>query len=73
MRELRRRAGLTQAQTAAAAGLSRFFYREVEAGKRTLSLDNVFAIADALGVSASDLLTGLPASGQAGRSRNPPS
>ena len=60
MRELRRRAGLTQTQVADAASLSRFFYLEVEAGHRTLSLDHVFAIADALGVSVHELFTELP-------------
>ena len=60
MRELRKRAGLTQAQVADAASLSRFFYLEVEAGHRTLSLDNLFAIADALGVSVRELFTELP-------------
>ncbi len=64
MRELRKRAGLTQAQVATAARLSRFFYREVEAGKRTLSLDNMFAIADALRVSVRDFFTDLPEPGQ---------
>lgn len=60
MRELRQRAGLTQAQLADAAGLSRGFYLRVEAGRRTLSLDNVFAIAAALGVSIRELFAGLP-------------
>lgn len=60
MRELRKHAGLTQAQVADAAGLSRFFYLEIEAGHRTLSLDSVLAIADALGISVRELFTGLP-------------
>ena len=60
MRELRKQAGLTQAQVADAASLSRFFYLEIEAGRRTLSLDNVFAVADALGASVCELFTGLP-------------
>jgi transcriptional regulator with XRE-family HTH domain len=60
MRELRQQAGLTQAQVAAAASLSRFFYGEVEAGRRTLSLDNVFAVADALGVGVRELFARLP-------------
>jgi DNA-binding XRE family transcriptional regulator len=73
MRDLRKRAGLTQAQVAAAARLSRYFYREVEAGRRTLSLDNVFAIAAALGTDPRDLFTDLPAVGQDGSPRIPPS
>jgi transcriptional regulator with XRE-family HTH domain len=65
MRELRKQAGLTQEAAAEAAGLTRQFYLAVEAGQRTLSLDNVFAIADALGADPRDLFTELPAPGQA--------
>jgi DNA-binding XRE family transcriptional regulator len=52
MRDLREGVGLSQAAVAEAAGLSRPFYLAVEAGRRNISLDKVFAIADALGVSA---------------------
>ena len=58
MRDLRTGAGLSQAAVAEAAGLSRPFYLQVEAGRRNLSLDKVFAIADALSVDASKLFTG---------------
>ena len=64
MRQLRIQAGRTQEAVAEAAGLTRQFYLAVEAGRRTLSLDNVFAIADALGTDPRDFFTGLPASGQ---------
>ena len=57
MRELRKRAGLSQAAVAQAAGLSRQFYLQVEAGQRTLSLDNLFAIADALTVDVREFFT----------------
>ena len=57
MRDLRKRAGLSQAAVAQAAGLSRPFYLRVEAGLRTLSLDNLFAIADALTVDAREFFT----------------
>jgi transcriptional regulator with XRE-family HTH domain len=63
MRELRKRAGLTQQAVADAAGLTRQFYVTVEAGRRTLSLDNVFAIADALSVDPREFFTELPAAG----------
>jgi transcriptional regulator with XRE-family HTH domain len=68
MRQLRMRAGLTQEAVAEAAGLTRQFYLAVEAGRRTLSLDNVFAIADALGADPRDLFTDLPASAEGGQS-----
>jgi transcriptional regulator with XRE-family HTH domain len=61
MRELRRQAGLTQEAAAEAAGLTRQFYLAVEAGQRTLSLDHMFAIADALGADPRDLLAEMPA------------
>ena len=48
---------------AGAAGLTRQFYLIVEAGQRTLSLDNVFAIADALSADPRELSTQLPPSG----------
>jgi DNA-binding XRE family transcriptional regulator len=64
MRELRNQAGLTQEAVAEAAGLTRQFYLAVEAGQRTLSLDHVFAIADALGAGPRDFFANLPASEQ---------
>ena len=41
--------GLTQAETAAAAGVSRKWLSEVEAGKATASLGLVLGVLDALG------------------------
>lgn len=67
MCELRKQAGLTQEAVAEAAGLTRQFYLAVEAGQRTLSLDNVFAVADALGADPRDLFTELPAAEQDSR------
>jgi transcriptional regulator with XRE-family HTH domain len=60
MRSLRNQAGLTQAAVAEESGLTRQFYLAVEAGQRTLSLDNLFAIADALRTDPRDLLSDLP-------------
>jgi DNA-binding XRE family transcriptional regulator len=57
MRDLRRGARLSQAAVAEAAGLSRPFYLRVEAGRRTLSLDNLFAVADALTVDVREFFT----------------
>jgi transcriptional regulator with XRE-family HTH domain len=61
MRELR--AARTQDEVARAAGLTRQFYLAVEAGQRTLSLDNMFAIADALRADPRDFFTDLPPAG----------
>lgn len=51
--------GRTQEEVAIAANLDRSFYVEVERGKHSLVVDRLFAIADALGVRASDLLSGI--------------
>ncbi|MFI1584437.1 helix-turn-helix domain-containing protein [Embleya sp. NPDC020630] len=50
IRGLRKESGVSQATIAEAAGLSRPFYGAIENGRRNVSLDNLFAIADALGV-----------------------
>lgn len=50
---------LTQERLALAAGLDRSFYVEVESGKHSLSVDRLFAVAEALGVTASSLLDGI--------------
>ncbi|MFI9507262.1 helix-turn-helix domain-containing protein [Nocardia sp. NPDC052566] len=50
LRDLRKQAGLTQAAIATATGLSRPYYTQVELGNENISLDNQFALADALGV-----------------------
>lgn len=47
---------MTQEAVAIAAGLDRSFYVEVENAVHSTTLDRVFDIADALGVSARDLL-----------------
>jgi transcriptional regulator with XRE-family HTH domain len=59
LRELRTRARRTQADIAAAAGVDRAFYVNIEGGKNNVSLDKVFALADALGVDVERLFTGL--------------
>jgi len=55
----RKAAGFTQEKTALLAGLDRSFYVEVESGKHSLTVDRLFAIAEALDVSAADLLAGI--------------
>ena len=49
LRSAREGLGLTQAETAAAAGVSRKWLSEVEGGKATASLGLVLGVLDALG------------------------
>jgi len=59
IRATRIAAGLTQEKAAIAAGLDRSFYVEVETGKHSLTVDRLFAMADALDVPAAHLLDGI--------------
>lgn len=59
LRALRMRAGLTQTEVAAAAGLDRSFYNEVEKALHSISVDRIPALAKALGVASSELFAGL--------------
>ncbi|MCC8125910.1 MAG: helix-turn-helix domain-containing protein [Lachnospiraceae bacterium] len=52
----RTKQGLTQDDLAEKSNLSRDHIYKVEVGKRTLSLDSLVAIANALGTSSDDLL-----------------
>lgn len=60
LRTVRLRQGLTQEQLAHAAGLDRSFYVEVEKGKHSIALDRVFDLAEALQVTAKDLVPEHP-------------
>lgn len=55
MRHRRTELGKSQAEIAGKAGLTREFYLAVEAGSRNISVDNAFAIADALDIHPSAL------------------
>ncbi len=55
LRSIRERNGATQSAIAAEAGLHRVFYSRVEGGLENVSLDNLFKIADALGVDVREL------------------
>jgi transcriptional regulator with XRE-family HTH domain len=55
VRELRLQAGLSQEALADRAGLHRTYVGSVERGQRNVSLDNIHALADALGVRPRDL------------------
>lgn len=56
---LRRRRGLSQEAVAKRAGMQRDSVQKIEAGKRSVRLGTLLALADALGVGPADLLEGL--------------
>ena len=58
LRSLRHRKGFSQETLAAACHLDRTYIGGVERGERNLSLINIHKIADALGISAAELLDG---------------
>lgn len=59
IRQLRMQQGLSQEKLAERADLHRTYIGAIERGERNVSLDNIIAIAHALGVSASQLLEGV--------------
>jgi transcriptional regulator with XRE-family HTH domain len=56
VRRLRLSAGLSQEALADRAGLHRTYISSIERGERNVSLANIFALAEALGVDPRDLL-----------------
>ena len=56
LRKYRNAAGLSQEAFANRAGLHRTYISAIERGKRSIALDNIEKIADALGVEAYVLL-----------------
>ena len=60
IKTLREAAGLTQTELARRADIDRSYYAEVEAGLHSVSIDRIFAIADALSTSPRDLFTETP-------------
>lgn len=56
LRVLRRRGNLTQADLARAAGMHRTFLTEIETARHSITLDRLYALADALGVTIHQLL-----------------
>jgi transcriptional regulator with XRE-family HTH domain len=59
VRRLRQLAGLSQELLADRAGLHRTYISSVERAERNVSLENIFALAEGLGVSAGELLAPL--------------
>ncbi|MFJ2202919.1 helix-turn-helix domain-containing protein [Streptomyces violaceusniger] len=59
VRALREQAGLSQEELAHAAGLHRTYVSGIERGRRNVGLDNIVALATALGVTAATLLRGV--------------
>ena len=56
IRELRKEKGLSQEELAFRAGIHRNYLGGIERGERNPALDNIAAIARALGVDTSELL-----------------
>ena len=56
LRRRRVELGVSQERAAAACGISRIYYTEVETGKRNVALLNIQKIAEGLGLTAADLL-----------------
>lgn len=56
LKALRQSAGLSQEELADRAGLHRTYVSSVERGQRNLTLENIFALAKALGTTPSNLV-----------------
>lgn len=63
LRRLRMATGLSQEELAARAGLHRTYVSSVERGQRNVSLDNIFALARALGCDPQELIDARAAEG----------
>ena len=58
VRDLRLAAGLSQEELAYRAGLNRTYIGPIENGERSVGLDALVVLADALGVSVREFFTG---------------
>lgn len=56
LRDLRRARGISQEELASVAGLDRTYVSSCERGKRNIGVINIYRLAKALGVNASELL-----------------
>lgn len=59
IKEARNKIGLSQEKFALSIGMDRTYFASVEAGRRNISICNIKKIADGLGVSLSELFSGL--------------
>ena len=60
LQDLRKeRTGLSQEKFALKIEMDRSYYASVEAGKRNISIINIKKIADGLGITLSELFTGI--------------
>lgn len=55
IKKLREETGLSQEKFALSIGMDRTYYASVEAGKRNISLQNIFKIAEGFNISVSAL------------------
>lgn len=69
LREHRQRAGLSQEKLAAKAGIDRTYVGGAERGERNVALVNIVRLAEALNVTAAELLTGLSGKADNGETR----
>ena len=60
VRKIRTEAGLSQEELADRAELHRTYISSIERGQRNVSIENIFAIAAALGVSPTELVKPAP-------------
>ena len=60
IRRIRTQAGLSQEELAYRAKLHRTYISSIERGERNVSVENIFAIAEALKVRPGDLLDPIP-------------
>ena len=60
LKRLRLSAGLSQESLADRAGLHRTYISSVERGQRNISLENIYALARALGAEPKELLKPVP-------------
>ena len=65
VRRIRGEAGLSQEELAYRAKLHRTYISSIERGQRNVSVENIFAIADALKVPPGDLLKPIASKGSA--------
>ena len=57
VRRLRKSTGLSQEELADRAGLHRTYISSIERAERNVSLENLFALSEALGVKTAELVT----------------